>query len=1571
MANNKVTIDVEARLVDNVSDKVKKIQTKLDNTEKKKIKIDIDVKSAKTKTKKIEDDLDKLGKKKVKPKIDADDKNAQTKTKRVQSLLNRLKNTKTKVLLDAMDKASSRIRSATGKAKDFAKTYSAKLLVNGGDALKTLGNVVGGAKEISGKVWRGTVKIIDAATSPIRKISSALFNLKTLFSAVVAGMAAQKIVMQPIGLADSYSSAKIGFSTLLGEAGGQKMMDDIDQFAKETPFKTSGVISNAQKMIAMGWNAKDVIKDLRTIGDAAAATGKGDEGLDRIILALSQIKSKGKLSTEELNQLAEAGISAKRYLAEGLGYGSSDEGLAKLSKDLERGAIGADKALKLITEGMKEYNGMMDKTANETVEGLKSQIEDTFEINVFRRWGQGLQDGAKKAFGSVVTLLDKADGSLKNFGDTLYQLGSKLSNIAATKLKDFIAGINKITDSDAFKNAGLNEKIEMLWSGVVADPISEWWESKGKKTLSKISGKIGEYLGEGITGFFKVLGGVGGEVTDGAVGVGASFAKGFLKGFDIGSIAKNIVKAIADAFQASPVAGLLMTGFIGKKLHLGSLISGGASVIGSLKGFIGTTGNRVMQGSGLLNFLAGLGYKLNGGAKTSTMSGGLAALKGAGAVGGAIVGGATLVSGGFDAYKGITANNKYDEAYYKTSATSKIAGVGVGAGIGAALGSVIPGLGTIVGGLIGAGLGGLGGWIFSDTFGKNAAKNTMSLKEASKVSSQAAEEFSKLKEAQLKLGNVELAKHFGKVTVSATEMSEVIGNIFNSKYTNSLEKISGYVSDAESALDEFNSTGASIEKQVWLATMKSGARITNAELKNLTKTTKLANEEVTALKDSVKSYNEAAETYLKNDRFAAEKTFQHYLGNGDDYNLVVKGLDTYYDKQEKELRDASEKLTRVMNEALSDGVITIDEEKSIANAMNAIDKIQLKLDEKNFTSTIKFTQNKYGGKGASLDSVKQMNEQVLSDANQLYSTEESNFQQQISKLKPGTDAYKTAYEGYINTILTKIWTPATNAITSNLDPILKKEFGVLGKDVSKMLKNYSIEELVKAGNDLTESQTAEAAAVYEMLFPYKDIYEGIKRQCENLGIEVPKEASDMLDRIDLLEILKDKSEYGDDFEKVLQDYLNQKKYDLKFDPDIEIDDGAKNLSAALAERLGTGVELKVDATGKIKIKTEKELDKSEKTIKDWYEQQFNNKFEIDADGNVKVRTKIEVDTSGARGKYSGPASRVLDIWAEKLGISKDQLLFTEVDGKVKVSVGEEVDYTSDRAEILEKIQQYLDTGDVEITQNGKIKIGDVSVALGSVGDINKKIEKQIPDANIEKNGNVTWNLNKTIGKILYPLIADIPGVELNKDGSVTWNLGKTIDSVDYPKPTDIENKTIHKTATVVWNFTKKFFGSSDDGHGFRGGIFTSTGPLKGFSQGGYVHGGAQRIVVAEEGDPEVVIPLSPRRRNRARKLWEQTGEIINSGFGKKGYSTGGFVGGNESFGGYSVDRNAVVTQSSGNNDQKITVNLGGIEIVVNTEGEQDVVSAVQEHQEEISEIIAKAIRQGISSQFQNMPARGV
>lgn len=46
---------------------------------------------------------------------------------------------------------------------------------------------------------------------------------------------------------------------------------------------------------------------LQGAANAAAASGRGTEGLQSIVLALSQIQNKGRLSQEELNQLAEAG----------------------------------------------------------------------------------------------------------------------------------------------------------------------------------------------------------------------------------------------------------------------------------------------------------------------------------------------------------------------------------------------------------------------------------------------------------------------------------------------------------------------------------------------------------------------------------------------------------------------------------------------------------------------------------------------------------------------------------------------------------------------------------------------------------------------------------------------------------------------------------------------------------------------------------------------------------------------------------------------------------------------------------------------------------------------------------------------------------------------------------------------------------------------------------------------------------------------------------------------------------------------------------------------------------------
>lgn len=673
----KIVIDVEARFKDEVTDEAKAAS----------------------------DSVDKLGKKKAKPSLDADDSKFWKKYRKAEDKAKSFGKSKFSAFFEAKDKASAVIGKIMTKAKSYAgKTWSS--IVSAKDkASSILSKVVGIGKTIGGKTWSAIVKVKDYAMTPLTKIKNMLFSIKTLAAAVFAGVAAKQLVMNPIGLADAYSSAKIGFQTLLGDKKGQKMMDDLDVFAKATPFKSSEVISQSQRMLAMGWNAEDILKDMGTIGDAAAATGKGEEGLQRIVLALSQIKSKGKLSTEELNQLAEAGISAKRYLAEGLGYGTGDAGLAAMTKDLESGAIGADKAVQALLDGMKEYNGMMEKTANETVSGLWSQIQDTFEINILRRWGQGLQDGAKRGFGSIVDLLGTADKALGDFGDTIYEVGKSLSNWAADKLEKAVKTIKEVTGTGAFKSASLGGKVKILWDEVIAEPLEKWWDNTGKSKVAKIAGSVGKTIGTGITGGLLVLLGFDAEsaLADG-VSIGGSFMDGFLEGFDtdrIGEALSNWVsenKGLATALGA--VLGFKLISGIGNLVgNIKNLFPGKSGGSGAGSGYATATMDVT---AGVVNVYganmggSGTGGTYFGKGKTPALPGGsgsgtplLTSGAGAGAAGKTLLG-VTLKDGTIATTgSGLTAG------------LAKV-GVSLGSGASTAGGAAAAGAGGIAGGIMGA-----------------------------------------------------------------------------------------------------------------------------------------------------------------------------------------------------------------------------------------------------------------------------------------------------------------------------------------------------------------------------------------------------------------------------------------------------------------------------------------------------------------------------------------------------------------------------------------------------------------------------------------------------------------------------------------------------------------------------------------------------------------------------------------------------------------------------------------------------------------------------------------------------
>jgi tape measure domain-containing protein len=163
----------------------------------------------------------------------------------------------------------------------------------------------------------------------------------------------------------------VAFTHFLGSTQlATAYLGQLYQLAATTPFEFSQVTMAAKRMLAFGFTAQEATDDLRVLADAASGLGIGSEGIDRLTIALGQMKAKGFVSGDELLQLTEAGINATKYL--------TDAGLIA-QKDL--GNIGAKhidaaKGIAAIIAGMQRDFGGMSAAQAKTWQGQLSTIKD-------------------------------------------------------------------------------------------------------------------------------------------------------------------------------------------------------------------------------------------------------------------------------------------------------------------------------------------------------------------------------------------------------------------------------------------------------------------------------------------------------------------------------------------------------------------------------------------------------------------------------------------------------------------------------------------------------------------------------------------------------------------------------------------------------------------------------------------------------------------------------------------------------------------------------------------------------------------------------------------------------------------------------------------------------------------------------------------------------------------------------------------------------------------------------------------------------------------------------------------
>jgi len=234
-----------------------------------------------------------------------------------------------------------------------------------------------------------------------------------------------------ISTASQMEQAEVGFTTMLGSAkAAQKFLKQLQQFANTTPFEFTELTGAAQRLMAMGFQAKQVIPTLTAIGDAVAAMGGSQENIDAVTTALGQMQAKGKVSGEELMQLTDQGIPALKILAD-----SYKVSTAQMSKMITAGKVQSSKAIPLLIKGLEDgtksvkgFGGMMN-AQSETMKGKWSTFMDTMKSglgNIAKNFlplaKKGIQ-GLSDAMGAFFKGLQGTNGNMKGFMATLNGIG--------------------------------------------------------------------------------------------------------------------------------------------------------------------------------------------------------------------------------------------------------------------------------------------------------------------------------------------------------------------------------------------------------------------------------------------------------------------------------------------------------------------------------------------------------------------------------------------------------------------------------------------------------------------------------------------------------------------------------------------------------------------------------------------------------------------------------------------------------------------------------------------------------------------------------------------------------------------------------------------------------------------------------------------------------------------------------------------------------------------------------------------------------------------------------------------
>lgn len=194
----------------------------------------------------------------------------------------------------------------------------------------------------------------------------------------------------------------------------KEMLHWIEKLAIISPFDQKGVAQAFRTALAYGFTTKESQRLTESMINFASASGQDVSAMNRIALALGQIKAKGKLAGQEVLQLVNAGIPVRQILADGLGVTTME--LEKMQK----AGLAADKVIEIIVSSLEERFGGAAEAGASTLSGLANSLSDLKEV-VLRDVFKGIFDQIRPYMVKLVNTLtsEEVREGIVKFGENV------------------------------------------------------------------------------------------------------------------------------------------------------------------------------------------------------------------------------------------------------------------------------------------------------------------------------------------------------------------------------------------------------------------------------------------------------------------------------------------------------------------------------------------------------------------------------------------------------------------------------------------------------------------------------------------------------------------------------------------------------------------------------------------------------------------------------------------------------------------------------------------------------------------------------------------------------------------------------------------------------------------------------------------------------------------------------------------------------------------------------------------------------------------------------------------------